>query len=645
MKKISFILTLFLAVSFLPRAVFADSGNTGISLEEVIVADEILPAEEDESPVQNKIIDQKQIQESSETTLGGILKEQAGTMVNDYGTEGCVKTISLRGAPSSQVLVLVDGRRFSDIQGTTDLSLIPLSAIESIEIQKGGLSSIYGASAMGGVVKIILKKSARKTFRFTFENSSYLPEGYTDTSGTPVAAESLALLDGQKAALDVSLKFPGIEVLTTGSFTSAENGFFYTDGSGTRRKRENAGCVEGSLHSSVYIPLADGFMNFQGSGFVGEVGAPGSLTLPSAAAKQNDLKADGSFEFNSDRFLADSLSLNVRGSYAYSENGYTDPDWAINSKHISHQANFSADQENLVADFLSLAYGAGLSYDYLTSTDLGEHDRFSTFVYLTAEWNILKDTVLKPSFRYDYSGEYPFVFNYSLGLTQGMGKNLYLKALAGRSYNVPNLNDLYWPNAFGMSGNPDLLPETAYTLDIGTEYDDGVFMLSAFGFTRYVQDTVLWLEQPVGFWSPHNCGEGLYAGADASVSVKLWDIFTVGADYTYTYSTILSGTYTSSDDKRMPYCPAHAVKARAGIRTEKDDALLSFVYQDSMFLDRDNNSIRDGFFNMDFSYIRKLSDHVSLSAVCKNLLNAEYMSVKGYPSPGLSIKLGAVVEF
>lgn len=76
-------------------------------------------------------------------------------------------TTSLDGLGPRATLFLVNGRRLprypmvSLQQGAlTDLSGIPLSFVERIELVRGGASAIYGADAMSGVVNIILRESA-----------------------------------------------------------------------------------------------------------------------------------------------------------------------------------------------------------------------------------------------------------------------------------------------------------------------------------------------------------------------------------------------------------------------------------------------------------------------------------------------------
>lgn len=76
----------------------------------------------------------------------------------------------LRGLGPDQVLVLVNGKRrhqsaLVNVNGTvnrgsvgTDLSAIPASAIERIEILRDGAAAQYGSDAIAGVVNIVLKQ-------------------------------------------------------------------------------------------------------------------------------------------------------------------------------------------------------------------------------------------------------------------------------------------------------------------------------------------------------------------------------------------------------------------------------------------------------------------------------------------------------
>ncbi len=89
--------------------------------------------------------------------------------------------ISLRGLGTASTLVLVNGRRVApygladDGQKVfTDLNMIPLEAVEKVEILKDGGSAIYGSDAIAGVVNIILKKDFKGiVLKASYGRSSY----------------------------------------------------------------------------------------------------------------------------------------------------------------------------------------------------------------------------------------------------------------------------------------------------------------------------------------------------------------------------------------------------------------------------------------------------------------------------------------
>ena len=88
------------------------------------------------------------------------------------GSDGAdhIDLATLRGLGPDQTLVLVNGKRrhqtaFVAVFGTrgrgnsgTDLSAIPIGAIDRVEILRDGASAQYGSDAIAGVINIVLKK-------------------------------------------------------------------------------------------------------------------------------------------------------------------------------------------------------------------------------------------------------------------------------------------------------------------------------------------------------------------------------------------------------------------------------------------------------------------------------------------------------
>lgn len=87
----------------------------------------------------------------------GELSMDAGSRSDQtYGT-----TINLRGLGSVATLVLINGRRLPATGASnniTDVSIIPVTAINRIEILPDGASAVYGSDAVAGVVNFILRK-------------------------------------------------------------------------------------------------------------------------------------------------------------------------------------------------------------------------------------------------------------------------------------------------------------------------------------------------------------------------------------------------------------------------------------------------------------------------------------------------------
>jgi iron complex outermembrane receptor protein len=102
----------------------------------------------------------------SATIAAGSSQVTAATSLQFVTNGGTgTETLSLRGLGATRTLILLDGRRAGPAGtrgsvGPFDLNVIPLSAIERVEILKDGASSLYGSDAIAGVVNIITKKGS-----------------------------------------------------------------------------------------------------------------------------------------------------------------------------------------------------------------------------------------------------------------------------------------------------------------------------------------------------------------------------------------------------------------------------------------------------------------------------------------------------
>ena len=95
--------------------------------------------------------------------FGGGVSDETNINITRDATTNITRgnAVNLRGLGSTSTLVLVNGRRIAPggLEGVfTDVSNIPLSAVDRIEVLPDGASALYGSDAVGGVVNFRLRK-------------------------------------------------------------------------------------------------------------------------------------------------------------------------------------------------------------------------------------------------------------------------------------------------------------------------------------------------------------------------------------------------------------------------------------------------------------------------------------------------------
>jgi len=151
-------------------AVFMSSAHAetlpGFVGETIVVTPSRFPQALSGQTANTTVITRQDIENSPQSTLPEILAQQAGIGMRDlFGNQATGSTVDLRGfgaAAGQNTLILLDGRRLNDIDlSAIDWSALPLSAIERIEIVRGGSSVLHGAGAVAGVINIITRSPLR----------------------------------------------------------------------------------------------------------------------------------------------------------------------------------------------------------------------------------------------------------------------------------------------------------------------------------------------------------------------------------------------------------------------------------------------------------------------------------------------------
>ena len=138
------------------------------------------------------IIDRPEIELAGQQTLGSLLRyvpavagNSTSTLISNGG-DGTA-TVTLRGLPASNTLVLLNGRRVNPdgLMGQSiDLNTLPIGLVERVEILKDGASAIYGSDAIAGVVNVITRRDISGVHVNTYYGQSI--EGDLDTFNSDV---------------------------------------------------------------------------------------------------------------------------------------------------------------------------------------------------------------------------------------------------------------------------------------------------------------------------------------------------------------------------------------------------------------------------------------------------------------------------
>lgn len=152
-------------------AAFVQAADEAEDITEVIVTGSRIKQSQFDAPTPTQSVTAEAIELSGTTNLTNYLSNQpalAGSLdsTQTSGSEGFIGStglnlLNLRNLGYERTLVLVDGRRhvaqLPDTAGV-DVNTIPTDLIERVDIVTGGVSAVYGADAVSGVVNFVMKR-------------------------------------------------------------------------------------------------------------------------------------------------------------------------------------------------------------------------------------------------------------------------------------------------------------------------------------------------------------------------------------------------------------------------------------------------------------------------------------------------------
>ena len=165
-RPICFVLVSLISAAFSVRAqdTFRSTSADGDQLPEaapVVVSATRFDIPLDQSPASVSVIDSQEIDNKQIERVADALREVPGLAVVQTGTPGQLTSVFLRGLPSQDMQVLLNGIPINQgLAGQFDFANLTTDNIGRIEVARGPQSTIYGPRALAGVVQIFTKQGS-----------------------------------------------------------------------------------------------------------------------------------------------------------------------------------------------------------------------------------------------------------------------------------------------------------------------------------------------------------------------------------------------------------------------------------------------------------------------------------------------------
>jgi outer membrane receptor for ferrienterochelin and colicins len=444
-------ITMFLKQSFLKmNEIVVTSTRTGSYLKNVPVTTHVIKSDELQS------IGATNVSEALEW-IGGLNLGQSR-----FGTD-----LEIQGIGAKQVLVMVDGVKLvGRLNDQFDLSQLPASCVERIEVVKGGSSAIYGSEAMGGVVNIITK-SPKEFFAFQTKTDfgSYGRMNLNIDAHIPLG-------NWRSAYLFSIRKYDGYDL---------DKSTIYQEGSAFT-KYDGLIKIDGS---------------FEG---VGNVGFSAGYFKEDQRLISNEIFKD--FTYNERKNISGKLQSDFTEKLKMNVNleiidYYHRLDQEVLSSHYIIRGGENKDRlikgEILVDNEL---YDHHILLGYGHEFENSETERILNTKQSTSLNNIFAQDQYKISnlfdavfgLRYDHHSTYGDQFSPKISLMYSPLANARIRINYGSGFRAPTFKELYldYNNSsvgYKVFGNTELKPEISYSLNFNTEYwvnDDWALKLNLF---------------------------------------------------------------------------------------------------------------------------------------------------------------------
>jgi vitamin B12 transporter len=589
--------TIFLSLGILTASIFyalTAQAEEAKTLDAIQVTGNRSKLNLDDTLASVTIITRSDIEQSQAPDVFTLLSQQAGIDITRSGGGGALNSIFLRGSNSNHTLILIDGVRInSSTQGSFDVSVLPVSMIDRIEIVRGPRTAFWGSDAIGGVIQFFTR---RPSDFIELRAGSY---GY--------------------ASLDAGLGFGD----NTNNFGidlgyGRENGFSATNAAAFGFNPDNDGFENRHLKLNGKIRISEqtlsGFATFTRAeiefdqGITDQDNTQAGLNLSGLLTQRWQHELSLSYydeqldtpaftsEFSTRRFGLDwvnTLELNAQNRLNIGVNWSREKGFSSDATNGGTQFDQARDNAGLFAawrgDFERNQFDLSLRYD--------DNEQFGSNTSTQAAWGFKFNDIAK------------------------------LRASWGEGFRAPNFNELYYPGFFGLfQGNPNLNPERSENIELGLNIaisENQSLALSA--YRNKIENLIAF--QGGSTFSAVNIGRARLEGIEAEYRFNL-----------ETFSLYANASWQDTRDAGTDAKLLRRADRKFNISVQfKISPQLSWGLDFQAASQRpDFGSPAAGYGRLDARISYRFADAWTLEARLENLADKDYALIPGFNTPGRS---------
>ncbi|WP_437786908.1 TonB-dependent receptor plug domain-containing protein [Sorangium sp. So ce1097] len=613
--------------------------------------------------MRTRVITREEAERRGATNVGEALDGELGVQVNPsaYGALGNPSAIQIQGFDLDRVLVLEDGERvIGDAGGAIDLSSLPLSDVSRIELVTGPTSSLYGASAIGGVVNVLSAPPAHPGFsgRGRVEGRSragLLVQGAGAYRGEHAWAsadasfqreDSLSLLedDPTTALPERAQHLVGLRAgaaLGRGIDVRLRARWIHDEQDGIEQLDE----LPGLRPYLVDLPEVTDRVTLHLTETI-DLGGGSNLRL--AAGRQWALRTSGRDLRGSPLAEERERSGTLQSYEAIATVAHGPLTWVIGGR-----AEVESLTQERTATAVTTSGTSESTVDEVPDTELG-----GASLYGQLAWKLTDRLTVMPGVRGEHWPRYGGVIAPRLALAYRPAPSLTLRVSGGQGFRTPSAKELGFSfdhSSLGyiLEGNPDLAPETSWGVngDVTWNALDGREGLTLRGgaFANWVDDLIDINPRPlrssggVDTYTYKNVARARTAGVELSATLQAASWLRAEAGYAYLWTRSYD---PAAPDQPLSGRPPHT--AQAALRAElpfRFELVARLRTVTSAFIEPGLRA--PGFTTLDARLARPLWPSSQAYVGVRNLLGAQKDPDRRgdhRPLEGRTVYLGVVAE-